>query len=59
MSELSELVERYDVWLDGQPLSERTRPEYSRQVAGSPRGSAPIRFGAGTRSLIRSRAIMR
>jgi site-specific recombinase XerD len=47
MSELSELVERYDVWLDGQPLSERTRREYARQVAGFAAwlGANPARGG--------------
>lgn len=34
VAELPELVERYQVWLERQPLSERTRREYSRQVAG-------------------------
>ena len=34
MSEIAELAERYEVWLERQPLSERTRREYSRQVAG-------------------------
>ncbi len=34
MSKLPELVERYQVWLERQPLSERTRREYARQVAG-------------------------
>ena len=33
-AELPELVERYEVWLERQPLSERTRREYARQVAG-------------------------
>jgi site-specific recombinase XerC len=28
------VVERYQVWLERQPLSERTRREYARQVAG-------------------------
>ena len=32
VAELSELVERYEVWLERQPLSERTRREYSRGV---------------------------
>jgi site-specific recombinase XerC len=34
VAELPELVERYAVWLERQPLSERTRREYARQVAG-------------------------
>ena len=34
VAELPELAERYEVWLERQPLSERTRREYSRQVAG-------------------------
>src|SRR5450755_818264 len=34
VDELPELAERYEVWLERQPLSERTRREYSRQVAG-------------------------
>ena len=34
VDELPELVERYEVWLERQPLSERTRREYARQVAG-------------------------
>jgi len=31
--ELSELLERYELWLAGLPLSERTRREYARQVS--------------------------
>src|SRR5450755_1554509 len=34
VDELPELAERYEVWLERQPLSERTRREYARQVAG-------------------------
>lgn len=34
VAELPELVERYERWLSGLPLSERTRREYARQVAG-------------------------
>jgi hypothetical protein len=30
MSEVVELPERYAVWLERQPLSERTRREYAR-----------------------------
>ena len=33
MSDLLELRMRYEDWLQRQPLSERTRREYSRQVA--------------------------
>jgi len=34
VAELPELLERYEVWLERQPLSERTRREYARQVTG-------------------------
>jgi hypothetical protein len=45
--ELPELVERYEVWLERQPLSERTRREYARQVAGFVEwlGADPARDG--------------
>ncbi len=45
--ELSELAERYGVWLERQPLSERTRREYARQVAGFVEwlGADPARGG--------------
>ena len=47
VAELPELVERYEVWLERQPLSERTRREYSRQVAGFVEwlGANPARGG--------------
>jgi hypothetical protein len=45
--ELPGLVERCEVWLERQPLSERTRREYSRQVAAFVEwlGAAPARGG--------------
>jgi hypothetical protein len=47
VDELPELVERYEVWLERQPLSERTRREYARQVAGFVEwlGADPARDG--------------
>lgn len=47
VDELPELVERYEVWLERQPLSERTRREYARQVAGFVEwlGADPVRDG--------------
>jgi site-specific recombinase XerD len=47
ITELPELVERYALWLERQPLSERTRREYARQVAGFAEwlGADPARDG--------------
>ena len=46
VDELPELAERYEVWLERQPLSERTRREYARQVAGFVEWLAADRPGA-------------
>jgi hypothetical protein len=47
VDELPELVERYEVWLERQPLSERTGREYARQGAGFVEwlGADPARDG--------------